>query len=406
MSKSMPEYRLHKASGRAFVQWKPLYGKRRVYLPGKYDSPESRQAYEKVIAKVNELRTQTGPRPEPADIVSLNGLCLAYLEWLKAKIDRKTYLDIARAVEHLMREAGTTRIDSFGPLALEAVRDTMIERGLSRNRINRQVRRMKAVFKWGVVREIVKESTQARIQMLPSLKKGWTKAPDHPKIRPVADEHVERLLPYVSPVVRDMICLQRLTGMRSDELTGMRLSELDRSGDVWVYRKEEHKTAHAGKDKIVCIGPRAKEILARHIEDGTDYLFTPAKSFLSRRLEHTKNKKRWPRKSRGEKGATRNRCPRYTAGTYRKALRHGFIKLAKSLGAKDPPKNANFKKWLAGHGVTYFHPHQLRHNVGTDLREKYGIEGAQVVLGNTIDATLIYAEKSLALAKRIASEVG
>jgi integrase len=58
-------------------------------------------------------------------------------------------------------------------------------------------------------------------------------------------------------------------------------------------------------------------------------------------------------------------------------------------------------------GVPSWHPNQLRHARGTELRQLYGLEGAQVVLGHAkANVTEIYAERDQALAERIAREVG
>ena len=44
-------------------------------------------------------------------------------------------------------------------------------------------------------------------------------------------------------------------------------------------------------------------------------------------------------------------------------------------------------------GVPRWHPHQLRHNAATALREQFGIEAARVILGHRSAAvTEIYAE--------------
>jgi len=52
-------------------------------------------------------------------------------------------------------------------------------------------------------------------------------------------------------------------------------------------------------------------------------------------------------------------------------------------------------------------PNQLRHSRATIIREKYGIEAAQVVLGHAeVETTQIYAERDFAAAARIMSEIG
>lgn len=57
--------------------------------------------------------------------------------------------------------------------------------------------------------------------------------------------------------------------------------------------------------------------------------------------------------------------------------------------------------------IDHWHPHQLRHTLGTEIRRKYGIEAAQVLLGHArADVTQVYAQKNLDLAIRIARECG
>ena len=57
--------------------------------------------------------------------------------------------------------------------------------------------------------------------------------------------------------------------------------------------------------------------------------------------------------------------------------------------------------------MPHWHPNQLRHTHATNVRKRYGLEGAQVALGHSrADVTQIYAEKNHALALTIAAEVG
>ena len=62
------------------------------------------------------------------------------------------------AYRPLKRLYGTTPAADFGPLALQAVRQAMIDAGAVRTSINKQVGRIKLLFKWGVANEIVPPS--------------------------------------------------------------------------------------------------------------------------------------------------------------------------------------------------------------------------------------------------------
>ena len=57
--------------------------------------------------------------------------------------------------------------------------------------------------------------------------------------------------------------------------------------------------------------------------------------------------------------------------------------------------------------MPHWHPNQLRHTFATEVRQAYGLEAAQVLLGHArADVTQVYAERDLALAVRVATEVG
>jgi integrase len=52
-------------------------------------------------------------------------------------------------------------------------------------------------------------------------------------------------------------------------------------------------------------------------------------------------------------------------------------------------------------------PGQLRHSAGTEIRKRFGLEAAQVVLGHSkADVTQVYAERDLAKAEDIMRQVG
>ena len=55
----------------------------------------------------------------------------------------------------------------------------------------------------------------------------------------------------------------------------------------------------------------------------------------------------------------------------------------------------------------HWHPNQLRHSLGTEVRQRFGLEAAQVVLGHSkADVTQVYAERDQRLAVQVARQVG
>jgi integrase len=196
---------------------------------------------------------------------------------------------------------------------------------------------------------------------------------------------------HLPEVVADMVRVQRLVGMRPQDICGLRPKELDRSGEVWTYKPESHKTEHHDKTRVVCIGPQAQAVLLRYLaRDAEMHCFRPIDSEHKRRAAQHETRKT-PLSSGNKPGSNRKQRPkrtvgeRYTVDSYRRAI-HCACDRA---------------------GIPRWSPNRLRHSAGTEIRRLYGLEAAQVVLGHSkADVTQVYAERDYALAARVAREVG
>jgi integrase len=150
----------------------------------------------------------------------------------------------------------------FGPLALKAVREQMIKLGWVRKYINACIHCVRRMFKWAVANELIPASVYHGLLAVEGLKKGRTEAPEGKPVGPVvADEHVEATQPFLTRPVQAMVQVQRHSGMRPGEVVIMRPRDIDRSGKVWKYRPESHKTEHHGLERIISLGPRAQAAL-------------------------------------------------------------------------------------------------------------------------------------------------
>lgn len=189
-----------------------------------------------------------------------------------------------------------------------------------------------------------------------------------------------------------MVQIQLYTGMRPGEVCHLRLADLDRTSDVWTYRPPQHKTRHHGRQRVVAIGPRAKAVIlaylaTRHVPEDRP-LFSPARDREERfaAMRAARKSKVQP-SQRDRKKARPGKAPgqQWNPVAYARAVAYACVK-------------ANAPHW---------HPNMLRHAHATNVRRKYGLEGAQVALGHSqADVTQVYAERDLALAVRIAAEMG
>ena len=65
---------------------------------------------------------------------------------------------------------------------------------------------------------------------------------------------------------------------------------------------------------------------------------------------------------------------------------------------------AELDAWRKAHR---WHPNQIRHTVGTDVRARFGLESARTVLGHTkADVTQVHATRDLARAHEVIHEIG
>lgn len=118
------------------------------------------------------------------------------------------------ALRPLRRLYGRTPAAKFGPVKLAAVRDEMIRLGWCRNHINRNVARLRHVFKWAVgakLRAAAPASCGTGSGRW-TLRKGRSKSRETVKVRPGAGRAGGRRAVVLSPQLRAMIDLQRLTG--------------------------------------------------------------------------------------------------------------------------------------------------------------------------------------------------
>lgn len=394
----VPKYRRHTLRNFAFVQ----VGKKRVRLPGDYGSSESRAAYAQFIAKI----AQGQPLPAGAD-PTVAQVAEKYLDWAALRYSvGKEYRQIRYAADFLWTVAGEMPARQFGPKALERVRLAMVKAGWSRKHVNHQVSRVRSLFRWGVRQELVPSSIIESLKTVPGLRRGELGVKEKKPVAPVDFALVDRTIPWLPPVVRDMVRLQRHSGMRSANLCALKPCEVDCSGDVWFYVPSRHKTDYLERPLLIALGPRCQEVLTPYLNRPPDaYCFSPRESEELRSMERRASRKtkvqpsQASRKPKAHPKRPRRDC--YDPGSYYHGIVYGLAKAnraEKKSAEKEGRKPNLLERW---------HPHQLRHSVATLVRKEYGVEGSQVFLGHSrADVTQIYAERDLELAKKVAMDVG
>jgi integrase len=281
----------------------------------------------------------------------------------------------------------------------------LINAGHSRQYINKLMPIVTRAFKWAASEELISGSVYNDLRTVEGRKAGRTAARETEPVLPVADELVEATLPYISPVVADMVRFQRFTGARPGEVCQLRPCDVDRSRDVWQYRPESHKTQHHGKERTIYIGPKAQAVLLPYLpRDAQAHCFSPAESEQKRHVEqraHRKTRVQPSQRDRRKAKPMRTVRTAYNKDSYNRAIARGIDKA-----------NEQRCEEAADMGVDplllpHWHANQLRHSKATEVRRQFGLEAAQVTLGHAkANTTEIYAERDAQLAVEVAKKIG
>jgi integrase len=425
-------------------------GKRRDYWLGEAQSPQSREAYHRLIAEweANGRRLPDPPaKPGALGTAAISPLTVSdlmrqYWRWARDYYSGAGANGVKMSLRVLRECHGSTDAAAFGPNALRVVREAMI-RGRAegerprqpwcRKTVNTRVGHIVRMFRWAASRELLSPLAFQALQTLPALKRGRCGAPDHAPVGPVPRADVEAVRPFVSRPVWALIELQLLTGARPGELLQLRARDLDTTpaDGVWVYRPTQHKNAHRLIQRSIYLGPRAQQVLAPFMADRPidAYLFSPAEAESERRaVLHSRRKT--PMSCGNTPGSNRQDAPQraagdcYTTASYRRAIERS-CDLAfpppehlrpRALGTRresepellarlGPENRAALAEWRRTHR---WHPNQLRHSAGTLIRRECGLEAAQLVLGHAsaVVTDAVYAERDAAKVASVIRQIG
>jgi len=220
--------------------------------------------------------------------------------------------------------------------------------------------------------------------------------------------------------------LQRLTGARSQNICGIRLSEINRNPgvEVWEYTPS-HKTEWMGKALMIFLGPQCQEILGPFVDrpdrPSDAYLFDPRET-VTQWAAMQRSRRQTPmtpsqaaRQPIPTEKRLRTPGERYTAGAYRVVIQRA-VRRANRVRERENKEREEKNKERKETGmpplpllppIPMWHPHQLRHHAATLVKAAYGIEASKDYLGHAhVAMTEVYAERDLAKARQIASEIG
>jgi integrase len=353
--------------GRAYVT--DPRTKKEVYL-GTWDTPEAEQSYERWRLEFLAAE-QRHPGVVPSSGLTVGQLIKSYLTfaqkyYVKRGKTTSEYAAIQGALARILPWA-EMRADAFSPSRLKDARDEMVNRGWTRDYVNEQVGRIRRCWRWAVENELCPSVVLHALEAVTQLRKGRTEAQEQRDIKPVPLEIVEKTIAYLPRMFQLLVALHYVSGMRCEEIVALRLADIDRRAEPWVYgvTPDWNKKDHLGDERRVPFGPSARAVIAE--------------------LARGKSESDWLFPSRGRGRRAHVRGNHLTVSGYY----HRITSVCKR------------------EYIPHWFPLQLRHAALTRVRERYGLEGSQVIGGHDrIETSQIYAEKNWNLARRIAEEMG
>jgi hypothetical protein len=182
---------------------------------GQHGSEKSRLEYARVIAEWEANGRRLPSRGDERGL-TVNELILAYWriveEYYRQPDGYPTseINNIRLALRPLRQLYGHIRAADFDGLHLEAVRDQMIHMGHCRNRINKDISRVKRLYRWGASKKLIPLSVFQIIDTVSGLRQGRSLARETEPVKPVPEALIDATLPFMRPPVAAMVQLQYL----------------------------------------------------------------------------------------------------------------------------------------------------------------------------------------------------
>jgi len=406
----------------------PPRTKRPVYFEGLWPAnsteppPDIHRQYDQwVAAFVARRASQAADRPGPKPLIE--ELWGAYQEWLAGPIaymkhGRKTSepASISAACKIVSEIFGDKVAEHFGGRDLAAVREAFIAKKWVRKTINKNLKRVRGMFRWGVAQDLLPPVVVERLMAVKGVSKSEANVrgiPIEEKIVGVSRAVVEATLnatdesgkPFVPAVLATMVRVHWQLGCRAEDVVLLRTKDIDCDADLdpgqngrnWLWTptwpetgRPTSKTEHVEDkpDQVYWIGPLCQQLLKPLLdfEEKERYLFpTPRRGKAPGRVWHG----------------------RYSTGSYRKAITRCIerINAHRAEKAKRQGKPAELlPAWtplLVRHGrLTEVRAYAAAHGLN-------GAEAAQAISGHQqLSTAEIYAEKSAKLARQIMRELG
>ncbi|MDO4857185.1 MAG: tyrosine-type recombinase/integrase [Thermoguttaceae bacterium] len=363
---------------------KPIVKKKPLPEQSSHDSQTEPEVLE-VSPPPVECKAPEPPVPTIGKVTfTVTELVVKFLDSIR---NHSHFYSIRTAMKTLSDRYGFTDVEDFGPIALKDCREQFLAADYDRNYINALTRYIVDTFKFGVANELVSEGVAVRLTFVKPLKQG--EARENAPREEVPDSEIIKTLPHLLPTIRDMVILQRISGMRPSELFRMTLEQfVKRDPDGWVYMPFKHKTQIHNKSRVIGFGKYEISILERHArgKKPDEPLFSPRDAWLER-AERLGRKTPQPQP---------NYNNYYTKDSYSTNIARTIKRANERMRKEGRPESDLIQHWS---------PYQLRHATATFLSLLMSRDDAATALGHaSTNTTQIYDHSEVEKALRFVRE--
>lgn len=403
-------------------------GKRKTVYLGKYGSPEADRKYRQLIAAYLDNTVGVNITPD----LSISYLYNRYLDTIEGQRDSDANND-RRAIRYAVECFGDSvalgdfaddtktmrMLTEYQQYLLSIAKEERIEpagrvygvqsrkagqpvfrkskRKWTYTGINRLVKKWVAVLRWGCRQGILPFAVFRVLNALQPLN-ARSGLPRAPEAEAVPDDVLLAVMPYMTPTLREMVALQRGTGMRAKEVCELLVGDIDRSGDAWQVKTGRHKTAAHLRYRYFAFSLEETAMLRRRCAGKTDdqHVFSQRESFAELWEINRANRKTpvYKQEREHEKKIAKSRLDRY----------HDYFSersYAQSL------RTACGRARRAGIDVKDIAPKSIRHAAYTAYSAKYGVELASKNAGHTSPRMADVYDHSLRMAaEQLAADRG
>lgn len=195
--------------------------------------------------RIDEIKTQEVPL--------LTELWKNYSSTQAQRLRKKTIDGYEWSVNSFISVCGDKQIDRYTLQDVERFKQFHLSRGLSLSSVNIHYRSIKVLFNFAIRHEIISKS--------PFAKSSQLKVPQRAPVY-MTSEDMQKLLAKVDvPILRDIFRFAALTGLRLNELTNMKWSQIDFKNKQLTVENTDTFLTKSGRIRTVPLSDSALTIL-------------------------------------------------------------------------------------------------------------------------------------------------